>query len=82
MKKIFFVFSILLFLVSCENRDFVSSTNNTRLLDRQSFLPIQIFTYNNDVKPIIDTYCVSCHSPKGGFCLLSVNQLHRSEKRY
>lgn len=66
MKKIIFVFGILLFFNSCENRDFVSSNENTELIDRQSFLPIQIFTYNNDVSPIINTYCISCHSPKGG----------------
>ena len=51
MKKLLFA-TIIINFISCDSR-------NTDEIST----PV---TYSKDVSPIINTYCVSCHSPKGG----------------
>lgn len=57
MKKLIHLLSVLTVFVSCESRTYEEISDKTPV-------PEQV-RYTVDVKPIIETNCIGCHSPGG-----------------
>lgn len=57
MKKFMYLISSAVVLVACESRTYEEISDNTPVAEQ--------VTYTQDVKPIIDANCISCHSPGG-----------------
>ena len=59
MKKILLLFLLIATFPGC------TSVSEDDLIDA---VPVEFVTYQNDVKPIIDTNCIMCHSnpPQNG----------------
>ncbi|MGI9651718.1 c-type cytochrome [Chryseobacterium sp. RLHN22] len=55
MKKLMYIISSAVVLVACDSRTYEEISDKTPVAE--------VVTYNKDVKPIIETNCVSCHSP-------------------
>lgn len=55
MKNFMYIISSAVVLVACESRTYEEISDNTPIAE--------VVTYANDVKPIIDANCISCHSP-------------------
>jgi mono/diheme cytochrome c family protein len=55
MKKFMYIISSAVLWVACESRTYEEVSDKTPIADQ--------VTYSNDVKPIIEANCVSCHSP-------------------
>jgi uncharacterized membrane protein len=61
------ILSILLFSCSYEKIEPPAANNS------EDELIIEDITYTNDVKPILDQHCISCHSPSGSQSWLDVS---------
>lgn len=57
MKKMMCIISLALVSIACESRTYEEISDKTPLAE--------LVTYNKDVKPIIDTNCISCHAAGG-----------------
>lgn len=55
MKKLICILLFAAALTACESRTYEEISDNTPIT--------QVVTYNKDVKPIIESNCISCHSP-------------------
>ncbi|MFC7347974.1 c-type cytochrome [Chryseobacterium zhengzhouense] len=66
MKKLMYIISSAVVLVACDSRTYEEISDKTPVAE--------VVTYNKDVKPIIETNCVSCHSP-GAQALTNYSQV-------
>ncbi|MET3538441.1 hypothetical protein [Chryseobacterium limigenitum] len=57
MKKILYILSSAALLVACESRTYEEISDNKPIAE--------IVKYTQDVKPIVDANCISCHSATG-----------------
>lgn len=57
MKKIVYIIAAVGCLVSCESRTYEEISDNTPITE-----PVR---YDIDIKPIIESRCMGCHSPGG-----------------
>jgi len=57
MKKIIYISGLILFITSCESRTYEEISDNTPIT--------QTVRYEADIKTIINTNCISCHSVTG-----------------
>jgi len=53
MKKLFYILSGFVFLISCESRTYEEISDNTPITE--------VVKYNTAVKTIIDNNCIGCH---------------------
>ncbi|WP_066754983.1 c-type cytochrome [Chryseobacterium glaciei] len=57
MKKILYILSSAVLLVACESRTYEEISDNTPITETVK--------YTQDVKPIVEANCISCHSATG-----------------
>ncbi|WP_228456997.1 c-type cytochrome [Chryseobacterium sp. LAM-KRS1] len=57
MKKLLYIVSSAVLLISCESRTYDEISNHTPITQQVKFTA--------DIKPIIDANCISCHSANG-----------------
>lgn len=57
MKKILYLLSSAVVLMACESKTYEEISDNTPITE--------VVKYEADVKPIIETNCIGCHSPGG-----------------
>lgn len=57
MKKILYILSSAVLLVACESRTYEEISDNTPITE--------VVKYETDIKPIIETNCIICHSSGG-----------------
>jgi len=57
MKKIIYISGLIFFITSCESRTYEEISDNTPLTN--------VVKYEADLKPIIESSCISCHSASG-----------------
>lgn len=55
MKKIKHIFLVFILLISCESRTYDEISDKTFISET--------ITYNRDIKAIVTTNCIGCHSP-------------------
>ncbi|WP_295203148.1 hypothetical protein [uncultured Chryseobacterium sp.] len=66
MKKLIYILPVLAFLTSCESRTYEEISDNTPIT--------AVIRYNADIKPIIESNCISCHSAASSFPLATYAQ--------
>ncbi len=54
MKKILYILSAAALAAACDSRTYEEISDNTPIAE--------LVTYSQDVKPIVDNNCISCHS--------------------
>ena len=57
MKKIVYIIASAALLLSCESRTYGEISDNPPITE--------IVRYNTDIRPIIESRCMGCHSPGG-----------------
>jgi len=57
MKKFMYIISPAILFVACESRTYEEISDSTPVAEQVN--------YTQNVKPIIDANCISCHSPGG-----------------
>lgn len=57
MKKIIYIAGLILFVTSCESRTYEEISDNTPITS--------VVKYESDLKPIMESNCMSCHSASG-----------------
>lgn len=60
-KKVFLLFVLVASLSSC-----LTNIDEEEIVDPGTEDPCATITYTINVKPIIDTHCIGCHSSGGG----------------
>ncbi|MCJ8155404.1 cytochrome c [Chryseobacterium sp. SSA4.19] len=66
MKKFIYIVSSAVLMAACESRTYEEISDTAPITEK--------ITYNKDVKAIIETNCVACHSP-GPQALTNYNQV-------
>lgn len=57
MKKLLYILTPAVLIISCESRTYEEISDNTPITEQVKFI--------TNVKPIVDANCVSCHSANG-----------------
>ncbi|MEG2079753.1 hypothetical protein SAMN05421796_10414 [Chryseobacterium piscicola] len=67
MKKIIYIVCLVIFITSCESRTYEEISDNTPITNGVK--------YESDLKPIIESSCINCHSASGFKPLNNYNQV-------
>lgn len=67
MNKIIYIAVLFLFVTSCESRTYEEISDNTPITT--------VVKYESDLKPIIESNCINCHSTTSFKPLVNYNQI-------
>lgn len=67
MKKIIYIAGLILFVNSCESRTYEEISDSTPITD--------VVKYESDLKPIVESSCINCHSATSFKPLVNYNQV-------
>jgi len=67
MNKIIYIAVLFLFVTSCESRTYEEISDNTPITT--------VVKYESDLKPIIESNCINCHSATSYKPLVNYNQI-------
>lgn len=67
MKKIIFIAGLILIVTSCESRTYEEISDNTPITT--------VVKYESDLKPIIESNCINCHSAGSFKPFVNYNQV-------